>query len=74
MAKTLVSRRDTPLKNVKKLFLEGLVVLDIFMHQSILQLALAMYYLYYICWSVLSNTGCLMRASVCEWSLVIACF
>ena len=74
MAKTLVSRRDTPLKNVKKLFLEGLVVLDIFMHQSILQLALAMYYLYHICWSVLSSTGCLMCASVYEWSFVNACF
>ena len=74
MAKTLMSRRDTPLKNVKKLFLEGLVVLDIFMHQSILQLALAMYYLYYICWLVLSSTGCLMCASVYEWSFVNACF
>jgi len=74
MAKTLVSRRDTPLKNVKKLFLEGLVVLDISFQQNVPEMALAMYYLYYICWSVLSNTGCLMRASVCEWSLVIACF
>ena len=58
MAKTLVSRRNTPLKNVKKLCLERKVVLDIFLQQYVRQTAFEMYYLYYICLSVRSTKGC----------------
>ncbi len=57
---------EAPSKNNKKLFLQRGIVLDISLQQRILKTVLAMYYLYYICWLVLSKTGCLMSASVCE--------